>query len=58
MDVKTTLEERISKKTGNPYTVLVIHLTDSCKKQVFLEDAELELIKMRMKENVLPKRVG
>lgn len=57
MDVKATLEERISKKTGKPYTVLVIHLTDSCKKQVFLEDAELELVQMRMKENSITKRV-
>lgn len=49
MEIKCTLEEKTSK-SGNPYTVLVIHLTDTCKKNVFLEPAEIELLKMNKKE--------
>lgn len=45
MDIKATLEEKVSKN-GNNYTVVVIHLTDTCKKNVFLEPAEIELLKM------------
>lgn len=47
MEVKCTLEEKVSKKTGNPYTVLLVHLTDNCVKQVFLDQAEIELLKMK-----------
>ncbi|MBE6146979.1 MAG: hypothetical protein E7168_01445 [Firmicutes bacterium] len=50
MDIKCTLEEKVSKK-GNPYTVLVVHLTPTCSKQVFLEPAELELLKMQKDTN-------
>lgn len=49
MEVKATLEEKVSKN-GNPYTAVVIHLTDTCKKTVFLEPAEIELLKIK-KEN-------
>jgi len=45
MEIKATLEEKVSKN-GNNYTVVVIHLTDTCKKNVFLEPAEIELLKM------------
>lgn len=45
MDVKATLETRQSK-TGNPYEVIVIKLTDSYEKLVFLEKSEIELLKM------------
>lgn len=48
MDIKCTLEENISKKSGNPYTVLVVHLTDTCTKKVFLEQSEIELLKLKM----------
>lgn len=51
MEIKCTLEEKTSK-AGNPYTVLVVHLTDTCKKYVFLDPAEIELLKM--KENEVP----
>lgn len=51
MEIKCTLEEGISKKSGNPYTVLVVHLTDTCSKRVFLEPAELELLKMKKEKN-------
>lgn len=43
MEVKATLEERTSK-SGNHYQVLVVHLTDTYEKLVFLEKAEIELL--------------
>lgn len=42
--VSATLETRKSKK-GNDYQVIVIKLTDSYEKLVFLDNAELELLK-------------
>lgn len=50
MEIKCTLEEKTSK-TGKPYTVLLVHLTDSCTKMVFLDPAELELLKLSNKKN-------
>lgn len=44
-EFKATLETRTSKK-GNEYEVLVIKLTDKLEKLVFLEQAELELLKL------------
>lgn len=44
MEVKATLEERVSQK-GNPYKCLVVKLTDTYEKIVFLEPAEIELLK-------------
>jgi len=44
-ELKAKLVEKMSKK-GEPYTVLEIQLTDTCKKNIFLESAELELLKM------------
>lgn len=47
MDKKTitgTLETRVSK-TGREYQVLVIKLTPTYEKLVFLTNAELELLK-------------
>lgn len=54
MDIKVTLESRTSKK-GNTYEVLVLKLSDTCEKLVFLEPAELELLKMKNKSNVFGK---
>lgn len=51
-EFKATLETRISKK-GNQYEVLVIKLTDKLEKLVFLEQAELELLKLSS-NNSLP----
>lgn len=51
MDVKNinaTLETRKSKK-GNDYTVVVIKLTPTCEKLVFLDKAELELLSVSSK---------
>ena len=47
ISIECTLEEKISKKSGKPYTVLVIQLTDTCSKQVFLEQSEIELLKIK-----------
>lgn len=48
------LETRTSKK-GTTYEVLVIKLTDRLEKLVFLDQAELELLKMNSsKNNKLP----
>lgn len=45
MDLKAKLEERVSKE-GNPYVAVVIKLTDTYEKLVFLDKAELELLKL------------
>lgn len=49
-EYKCTLEERVSKK-GSTYEVLVIKLTDKLEKLVFLDQAELELLKMSNKSS-------
>lgn len=49
--IEATLEERISKK-GNKYQCVVVKITDSIEKLVFLTNAEVELLKL--KPNVLP----
>ena len=49
-EFKATLETRTSKK-GNEYEVLVIKLTDRLEKLVFLEQAELELLKLSSEDN-------
>lgn len=42
--IDATLEERVSKK-GNTYQCVVIKITDNIEKLVFLEPAEVELLK-------------
>ncbi len=54
MEIKCTLEDKISK-SGKPYSVLVIQLTDTLKKMVFLEPAELELLKMKNENENYPE---
>lgn len=44
--VRATLETRVSKKTGKTYQCIVIKLTDTYEKVVFLDTAEIELIKL------------
>lgn len=51
IDIKATLETRTSKK-GNEYQVLVIKLTDTCEKLVFLDKAEIELLKVSKNSSV------
>lgn len=43
--IKCNLVEKVSKK-GNNYLCLEIYLTDTYKKIVFLEPAEIELLKL------------
>ena len=43
-DLKATLVKKTSKK-GNDYECVMLDLTPSYKKVVFLDDAELELLK-------------
>lgn len=45
MNIQAKLEERISEKSGKPYICLVIKLTPTYEKLVFLDKAEIELIK-------------
>lgn len=52
-DLKASLETRTSKK-GEEYKVVVIKLTDSLDKLVFLEQAELELLKLTNQKSSLP----
>lgn len=49
-DIKATLETRTSKK-GNEYQVLIVKLTDTYEKPVFLDKAEIELLKASNKSN-------
>ena len=44
-EYKATLETRTSQK-GSEYQVLLVHLTDTYEKPVFLDKAELELLKL------------
>lgn len=46
IEVRATLETRVSKKSGKTYQCIVIKLTDTYEKIVFLDRAEVELIKM------------
>ena len=43
-DLKATLVKKTSKK-GNDYECVMLELTPKYKKVVFLDDAELELLK-------------
>ena len=45
MDLKATLETRVSQKSGNSYQCVVIKLTNDYEKVVFLDQAELALLK-------------
>lgn len=51
--VEATLETRVSKK-GTEFTVVVIKLTDNLEKLVFLEAAELELLKLSNSKKEIP----
>lgn len=51
-NIRCSLETRTSKK-GNDYQVLVIKLTDNYEKLVFLENAEIELLKLNKKDDTI-----
>lgn len=44
--LNATLTEKISNKSGKPYYVIEVELTPTLKKQVFLEQAEVEVVKL------------
>lgn len=44
--LRCSLETRTSKKKGSEYQCVVIKLTENYEKIVFLESAELELLKL------------
>lgn len=43
MDIKCVLQEKVSKKTGEPYICLFI---PDLEKTIFLEPAEIKLLKL------------
>lgn len=45
INLKATLEEKVSKK-GDKYYVIAVQLTDNLTKNVFLEPAEVEVLRM------------
>lgn len=49
MNLKCQVVEKISSK-GNAYICLEVYLTDTYKKVIFLENAEVELLKMYTKK--------
>lgn len=51
MELKATLETRKKKDGSGTYEVIVIKLSDHSEKLVFLNPAELELLKLRMANN-------
>ena len=52
-ELKSTLVKRTSKK-GTEYECVMIQLTPTYEKPVFLESAELELLKMSTSDNKKP----
>ena len=49
MDLKCSLTTKLNKE-GKPYEVIVIKLTDTYEKLVFLDPAERELVKLSNKK--------
>lgn len=50
MKINAMLVEKVSQK-GKPYVCVEIYLTDKVTKTVFLEEAEIELIKLFIGKN-------
>lgn len=50
MNINAKLETRVSK-AGNEYKVLVIKLTDTYEKLIFLDKSEIALIELANKKN-------
>lgn len=46
-NIKCTLKEAVSEKSGKPYTYISIMLTSTLEKKVFLDPAEVEVLKMQ-----------
>ena len=49
MNIDCKLVEKMSAKTGKPYLVLVIKISENYEKFVFLDKAEVELLKIQNK---------
>lgn len=47
IDLKASLET-LNKKDGGTYKCVILYITDTCKKKIFLEDAEIELIELSL----------
>ena len=50
MKINAMLVEKISQK-GKPYICVEIYITDKVTKTVFLEEAEIELMKLYLEKN-------
>ena len=55
MNLKATLKEEISTKSGKPYNYVSIILTPTLEKKVFLEPAEVECLKIQLQKNINSK---
>lgn len=44
-EMKATLKEAISEKSGKPYQYISLMLTPTLEKKIFLEPSEIECIK-------------
>lgn len=51
--IKAELKKGISKKTGNEFVCVDLYITDTYKKRVFLEPAEIELIRLNYPDLVI-----
>lgn len=51
MDLKCTLKEAVSEKSGKKYVYVSIQLTPTLEKKVFLDQAELELLQIVYSNN-------
>lgn len=46
MKLDCRVEERVSQKTGKKYYILIVNITDTYQKVIFLTRPEIELIKL------------
>lgn len=47
MKLEATLEERVSKKSGNKYKCIVVKITENVEKVIFLDPVDVELINLK-----------
>lgn len=47
VNVPLSFEKRISNKSGNEYECLVLKLSDTYEKLIFLKPAEIELLRIK-----------
>lgn len=51
MEFKATLEERVSKRTGNTYKCVVVKFTDDYEKIFLLKDYEIKYLELLLSKN-------